>query len=317
MIRTMAITKDRKVLGSLSLEQLTEDEVTWYWVDFSDPNEQEASFLESFFHFHPLAVEDCFHYLQRPKLDYYEDFNFFVLHRLQEKNLIAEEIDVFLTDHSIVTFHKGQAIEIDKVWERIQAMKEELPKGPYFIFYQLMDKLVDQYFPILYKIEDGLNEVGNMGTLAPAVMDRVFALRGDLLRLRKTIIPMRELVYRIINSEHLAKVKQYREYFLDVYDHLVRLSEMVESNREMTADIRDNYISFNSNRMNAIMMILTVITVIFMPLTFIVGVYGMNFDYMPELKWHYGYFGVLILMASIAFGMYLWFKRKGWFDVYK
>jgi magnesium transporter len=317
MIRTMAVTKDRKVLGSLSLEQLTGDEVSWYWVDFSAPDEQEASLLESFFHFHHLAIEDCFHYLQRPKLDYYEGFNFFVLHRLQEKNLVAEEVDVFLTDHSIVTFHKGQAPEMDKVWERIASAKEMSPKGPFFVFYQIMDKLVDQYFPILYQIEDGLNEVGNMGTLAPAVMDRVFALRSDLLRLRKTIIPMRELVYRIINSEHLTKVKQYHEYFLDVYDHLVRLSEMVESNREMTADIRDNYISLNSNRMNAIMMVLTVITVIFMPLTFIVGVYGMNFDYMPELKWHYGYFAVLILMAFIAFGMYLWFKRKGWFDVHK
>lgn len=125
---------------------------------------------------------------------------------------------------------------------------------------------------------------------------------------------MRDLLYRTINSERIEGVKNHLFYFTDVCDHLLKLSELIESDREITADIRDSYASFNSNRMNSIMKTLTVITTIFMPLTFVAGIYGMNFDNMPELHWQWGYFIVLGLLFSLGFGMYLWFRRKGWFD---
>ncbi|MEW8987450.1 MAG: CorA family divalent cation transporter, partial [Bacillus sp. (in: firmicutes)] len=117
-----------------------------------------------------------------------------------------------------------------------------------------------------------------------------------------------------INSERIEGVQSHLLYFTDIYDHLLKLSEMIESNREMTADMRDSYMSLNSNRMNTIMKTLTVITTIFMPLTFVVGIYGMNFDNMPELHWQWGYFIVLGVLIVGGIGMYAWFKRKGWFD---
>ncbi|MCY9021242.1 magnesium and cobalt transport protein CorA, partial [Priestia megaterium] len=132
-----------------------------------------------------------------------------------------------------------------------------------------------------------------------------------------TILPMRDLLYRIINSERLHIPAEQKAYFNDIYDHLIKLTSMVEANRDMTSDMRDNYLSLNANRMNSIMMTLTIISSIFIPLTFVVGLYGMNFDHMPELHWHYGYYIVLGIMGLMTIGMILWFKRKGWFNVNK
>ena len=120
-------------------------------------------------------------------------------------------------------------------------------------------------------------------------------------------------MYRMLNSQRLPGIDKNKAYFLDIYDHLLKLSELIEANREITADIRDSYLSYNSHQTNRVMKILTVFTSIFMPLTFIVGVYGMNFENMPELKWQYGYFEALLLMTIIGMGMYIWFKKKGWF----
>ncbi|MNY35478.1 Magnesium transport protein CorA [compost metagenome] len=145
------------------------------------------------------------------------------------------------------------------------------------------------------------------------LMSQVFNVRGRLLKLRRTIVPMRDLMYRILNSQHVQSNGEERIYFGDIYDHLLKLTDMIEVDREMTADLRDSYISLNSNRMNSIMKTLTVITTIFMPLTLIAGIYGMNFRVMPELDWKYGYFGVLLLMLVLGAGMVRWFRRSGWF----
>ena len=128
---------------------------------------------------------------------------------------------------------------------------------------------------------------------------------------------MKELLYRILNSEHLQDFRNSKKYFNDIYDHLLKLSDIIESNREMTADMRDSYLSINSHQMNKIMTILTIITSIFIPLTFVVGIYGMNFDFMPELRWKYGYFIILSVMAVGGIFMFLWFKIKGWLNIYK
>jgi magnesium transporter len=121
-------------------------------------------------------------------------------------------------------------------------------------------------------------------------------------------------LYRVVNSHRIEGLNEQLVYFSDIYDHLLKLSEMIDSNRDMTADFRDSYVSFHSDRMNSIMKTLTVITTIFMPLTFIAGVYGMNFGNMPELSWYYGYFMAIGLMLFIGVGLYAWFRRKGWFD---
>ena len=319
MIRTMGLTADDDLIFDFSLGEIRNLSLQWYWVDFDQPDAYEESFLHSFFHFHPLAIEDCLHRLQRPKLDYYDDYTFFVLHSLCHEDLTADELNLFLGDNFVVTFHYNAVEELELAREEIKQSPKKWERDHVFKAYQIIDKLVDHYFPILYKIEDHLNEIEDQ--LSPTTvhlsMDYVFEVRSDLLRLRRTIYPMRELLYRMLYSERLDLTPHELAYFTDIHDHLLRLGEMIEANRELTSDIRDSQLSINSNRMNSIMMTLTIISSVFIPLTFIAGVYGMNFDYMPELHWRYGYAIVLGAMVIIGGAMVMLFKYKGWLRIFK
>lgn len=313
MIRTLALTKNRKIVTDIAIEELLSPRILWYWVDINSPSEEEAMVLKNHFKFHPLAIEDCFHFLQRPKLDYYDGYNFFVLHALHPSTLRSEEINVFLACNYMVSFHLKSSSELDTTWERVKNGTHPESNNCVHIFHLLLDKIVDQYFPTVYQIEDRLDEIESLEQKSNRkLMNEVFEIRSDLLTLRRSIFPMRDLIYRILNSERIDIPKEQKAYFVDIYDHLLKLSEMLESNRDVTSDIRDSYISLNSNRMNNIMMTLTIISAIFIPLTFIAGVYGMNFEYMPELTWRYGYFMILGVMAIIGLGMFWWFKKKGW-----
>jgi magnesium transporter len=317
MIRTLAITNDMKIEYPLSLERLSEQDINWFWVDFESPTEKEISYLSSYFHFHPLSIEDCIQLLHRPKLDYYEGYDFFVFNALNQNTLDPEEVVLFVGKNYIVSFHINKSSEINESWQRIKNNENMLVKGPTYVAYLILDKIVDKFFPAIYKIEDLVNDLDRNieGKFLGRLVDEIFDIRGDLLKLRRTINAMRDLLYRILNSERLNWFKEHRLYFSDIYDHLLKLSEMIESNREITSDMRDSYLSISSSRMNTNMMVLTVISTIFIPLTFVAGVYGMNFQNMPELKWRYGYFIIMGLMIIIGTTMLLWFKRKGWFDI--
>ena len=319
MISTIGRTVNQEVIMDFPLEYIQTNELEWYWVDIGEPTKEEEQLLSSFFHFHPLAIEDCLQMLQRPKLDHYGDYEFFVLHAFNEKEMEAEELNLFVGKDFVVSFHFPPMQELQEARERIKSNLRSWERGNILITYNIVDKVVDTYFPIVYHIEDYLNEVDerlsmDMDHLS---MDQVFDLRSDLLRLRRTIIPMRDLLYRVMYSERINLNQSERAYFDDIYDHLLKLTEMVEANRELTADIRDSYDSINASRMNRIMMILTTVSTVFIPLTFIVGVYGMNFINMPELEWKYGYFIVVGLMVVIATGMITWFKYKGWFNLFR
>lgn len=317
MIRSLAYTKTGELLTNLSIQSILADQnIAWYWVDFQEATTEETSYLKDF-SFHPLAIDDCLNFVQRPKLDYYNDHQFYVINTINPKNLKANEIDFFVNSQMIVTYHRATHTEIDEIWERIVTHPEFQSKGPQWIAYKLIDKVVDSFFPIAQQVEERLTilESKTGHTIrSQKLLDELFRIRRSLSYLRHVIFPMRDLIYRVVSSERLNQEVEEKRHYQDIHDHLLKLSAMIESCRDMTADIRDNYVSINSNRMNTVMMILTVITTIFMPLTFIAGIYGMNFEYMPELKWRYGYFAILGCMAMISLTMYYYFKRKGWFD---
>jgi magnesium transporter len=248
-------------------------------------------------------------------MDFYEGYQFLVIHALREKVFKTVELDMFVGEKWIVSFHKEDLLELEKVWEEIAGNKM-LKQSPFFLLHRIIDRIVDEFFPPVYKIESELGSIeeNTENDAINELMDQLFDLRTDMSRLRRTILPMRDLLYRMISSERLNYLKDQHLYFNDVYDHLLKLTEMLESYRDFSSDIRDSYLSVNSNNMNSTMMTLTVITTIFMPLTFIVGVYGMNFEYMPELNWHYGYFLILGTMGGIALMMFLFFVKKGWLN---
>lgn len=319
MIQYIGITNDNHLEKGDMVGNLDVTSYKWYWVDFSEPTEEEIKHLSDTFHFHPLAIEDCVQEFQRPKLDYFKHYTFFVTHAVREEKgeLIKDEIDFFLGENFIISFHKNPSVEVTKVWNDLINQTSLENWDPYLVFYELLDKIVDNYFPIIYKIEDELAKmINNTDNQSMAdLMDDLFETRNMLMRMLHSVNPMRDLLYRMLNSHHLNlnRIGERREYYSDVHDHLLKLSEMVMSNREVTADIRDSYISLNSHQTNNVMKLLTIITSIFAPLTFIAGIYGMNFEYIPELSWKYGYFASLIVMAIIGISMLIWFKRKGWF----
>ena len=317
MIRIIAITKKLNVIYDLPITDLLKENILWYWMDFNNPSEQEISLLNTYFHFHGLAIEDCVLSLNSPKLDYYDNYNFFMLNALTENTLDPVEVSLFVGTKYIVSYHSTNSDELDKVFEFSKTDKQNWNKGPSYIAHQILDEIVDSFFPVINKIENKLDEIENNVKRKPIriLMDEIFDMRSDLLKLRRLVNSTRDLLYKILNSEHLIGFHEHKFYFSDIHDHLVKLSSMVDSNREMTSDMRDNCLSVNSTRMNRHMMVLTVISSIFIPLTFIVGVYGMNFNYMPELTFRYGYFITLLIMAIIAIEMFLWFKRRGWFDI--
>jgi magnesium transporter len=316
MIKILAVTKDLKPCEAETVEALDCREVSWYWVDICSPEASETALLENYFHFHHLSIEDAVFSLNRPKMDYYDEYIFLIINALNQKTLDVEEISLFIGENYIVSYHKNALPEMEEAWDKVGKNQKGWHNGPTYVAHQIMDKVVDRFFPAVSRIEDYLTDLDSNSEKQTVrkLIDEVYTVRKELLKLRRLVNSMRDLLYHIINSERLDSFKRHKLYFNDIYNHLLKLSEMIESSREMTSDMRDNYLSVNTNRMNTHMVVLTVITTIFIPLTFIVGIYGMNFKYMPELEWRYGYFVILFLMFVLGTGMYLWFKRKGWFD---
>lgn len=317
MIRTQGILPNGKLITNFPLKNLSTYQFRWYWIDFDNPNQEDITQLKEYFCFHPLTIEDCIHQLQRPKLEFYDDYKFLVLHalpKIQEKPI---EVNLFVSKNYLVSFHYSSLKEIDIVWDRIVQKSSLLKsKGFFYASYKIVDKLVDAYFPILNNIERKVEviEENNTDGSSKKVINKIFRVRKQLSRLRQTVDPMKDVIYRFLNSQTSPLRKKEQIYVEDIHDHLIRLSTKIEANREIISDITENYISLNSYKMNSIMMTLTIITTIFMPLTFIAGVYGMNFDYMPELKWQYSYFVLLGFMFLVSFCLFFFFKKKGWFN---
>ena len=317
MIRTYAMNAKSELISNLSIPELIAGNFIWYWIDFDQPSKNEMKLLKKNLNFHALAVHDCIYDLQRPKLNYYDGYTFFVLQAMNFTNetVAKKEVNVFLGDNYVVTFHHHPSEEIDKV---ILCLTEDSCLDEWnsaIIFYEVLDKIADSFFPLVHSIEDKLIHIDeNYEKESMDIMlKELMATRRNMLRLSQVVSPMRDLMYRMLHSQRLPQIRTYKEYFSNVYDYFLKLDELNEANNEFSTDIRDIYMSLNSYQTNRIMKVLTVITTIFMPLTFIVGIYGMNFENMPELTWKYGYFAFLTLMGLIGMGMVLGFYKKGWF----
>ncbi|MEH6939623.1 magnesium/cobalt transporter CorA [Bacillus sp. JJ664] len=314
MLQIIGMNKNKVIELNISLEEAKSSKYTWFWVDMNEPTQEEIQLLTTEFKFHQLAIEDCLEYVQRPKLDYYEGYHFLILHELQKLDLEETEIDIFVSDHFVVTFHMHRSPIISQVLESVHTDRRA-SKSPLHLTHRIIDELVDSYFPLMYRLEDELAdlEVDQMKKQVHNAVERLYDIRTDLSKLRRTILPTRDLLYRILNSNRFKDISEHRIYFEDIHDHLMKLSDMIEANRDLASDIRESYFSLSSEKMNGIMKTLTIISSFFLPLTFIVGLYGMNFHFMPELTWKYGYLFVLVIMGFVTLLMYIFFKRKGWF----
>lgn len=324
MIRSVYHPPEGPVEFNLSLARLKEvhqQTTGTLWVSLEHPTPDEVeTVLRDIFHFHPLAIEDCqSEGYQSPKLDDFGDYIFIIMHALRPDfpldQLDTMEFNCFLGSNYIVTSFLSETMSpVQKVWERIQRDQRLLQHGADFLCYALLDELVDEYLPLIDLMEESIDELEDqvLAQPRPDTLQQILGLKHSILVLRRIILPQREVLNRLSRGDTAQIKPERRIYFRDIYDHLVRIHDLSESVRDVVGGALDTYLSVTSNRLNEIMKALTVVSTIFLPLSFVAGVYGMNFQYFPEIHWRYGYLYVWGVFLGIAGCMAWWFKRRGW-----
>jgi magnesium transporter len=281
--------------------------------------------LGRMFGLHVLALEDVLNTGQRTKLDEYQGQLFLVMN-LPERNdssVEAQQVSLFLGPNYLISFHAGAADPFEPVRARLREHVGRLrERGSDFLLYCLVDLIVDQGFPLLEDIGEEIEQIEDelLGEPDKPVLNRIHRLRRELLLLRRLLWPQSGVLRQLLNGEYAYINESTKVFLRDCEDHATHILELLESYREMTSVMLEAYLSSASNRLNEVMRVLTVIATIFMPLTFIVGIYGMNFSVnetspwaMPELRWAYGYPAVWLVMILIGIAMLFYFKRKKWF----
>jgi len=295
--------------------------ITWVNVEGLG-SESTLRRLADVFQLHPLALEDVVNVHQRSKVDHYGE-QLFITTRMPKRPdaCETEQLSVFVGRNYVVTFLEDPEDCFDPVRRRLRESDGRIRhRGADYLAYALLDSAIDAFFPVLERFGDRLELLEDEVILrpSPTAISQVHTAKRDLRGLRRILWPLREAMNELIRSQSHLISDETRVYFRDLHDHAVQLIDVVETYREMGSDLTDLYLSALSNRMNEIMRVLTVIATIFMPLSFVVGLYGMNFNTgispwnMPELNWRFGYPAVLALLASIAGGMLLFFRKRGW-----
>ena len=275
--------------------------------------------IGQYFNLHPLLLEDIVNTGQRPKLDDYGDYLFFVIKMLQyeESNdsIKSEQVSFILGNNYVISFQEDEDDIFDPVRERIRRSRGIIRKmGPDYLVYALIDVVVDNYFSILEKLGDKIEFLEDELVTNPQIetLQTIHYLKKEMIFLRKSVWPLREVVSRMERGGFNLIKEATNIYLRDVYDHTIQVIDAIETYRDLLSGMLDIYLSSISNKMNEIMKLLTIIGTIFIPLTFIAGIYGMNFSNMPELKWTWGYPVVLVIMGFIGIVMMFYFKGKRW-----
>ncbi|PKL64510.1 MAG: magnesium and cobalt transport protein CorA [Methanomicrobiales archaeon HGW-Methanomicrobiales-3] len=293
------------------------DTVTWINVDgLGNPKLIED--LGKCFGIHPLILEDIFNTSQRPKmedLDQYIYLNLKVLTYLDSHQSIKiEHISMVLGSNFLLSFQEDIGDVFNPVRERIRKDGRIRKAGPDYLAYSLIDCIVDNYFMVMEKLEEQVENLEEELVTNPTreSLQKINRLKKDMIFLRKSVWPLRELINNLERSESPVMQESTRIYLRDVYDHTVQVIDTLETFRDMVSGMIDIYLSGLSYKMNEIMKVLTLIATIFIPLTFVVGLYGMNFKNMPEIEWEYGYYSVLVVMVVMVVGMLAYYRKKKW-----
>ncbi len=321
MMRLLLTKRDGHINSTCPVEEVSDiiaDPSGLVWLDVIAPSNDELKVLREEFGFHELALEDAIKRNQRPKIDAYDNFYLLVLYAVrfsEEKCAIDEhELDIFVGKNYIVTMHEGELVEVDEVAARWQRNAAELDSSVGVLLYSLIDTLIDDYLPVLDSISDHAERIEEsiFGHFDPDAQQQIFTLRKELLNLRRVLVPERDVLLRLSRQEIKVLDERTEPYFQDVYDHIVRATDSVDLYRDLLGSALDSYLSLSSNNLNEVFRTLTSVSIILMTLSLIAGIYGMNFENMPELRNPYGYFITLGIMATVATSLYLFFHRKRW-----
>jgi magnesium transporter len=326
MIRTLYFTGAGKIRTDIPLETLAtalQDETGLLWVDLSEETAEICMpILRDTFSFHPLAIDDALEESHVPKIDDWGKYLYLVLHAVsynsQDNDIDTLELDIFVGAHYLVTHQTTPLKAVDRVWALCQRDERHLHKGATHLLYELADELAADYMPVVEDIDVTIDEIEDQvfDNPAPGVLEQIFGLKRALLTLRRIIAPQREVLNKLARGDYAVIPSGYGIFFRDVYDHLVRLYDIVDSLRDLVSGALDTYLSVVSNRMNEVMKTLTVITTMFMPLSFLVGFFGINF-FQPVFRldtWtsHGAFVALMALMLILPVGMFLWMRKRAW-----
>jgi len=322
MISTFIWSPDeggREIKGMMDFSELLSKPDHIFWVDLSQPTDEESYILTHDFKFHPLAIEDVLTEMSRPKVDDYDDYLFVVFLVASgrpggEDELPFKEIGLFLTKNSVVTVHFQPLTVIDTVFKRLHKDERFISRGADFFLHTLLDHLADTYLETLRVIEHETDKIEDdvFEEPGPEIVKRIFTIRRDVLQVKRTVAPLKEVVNQFARAKFSLIGERTAIYYSDIHDHLARISDEADEHRDALNSSLEVYYSTVSTRTNDIIKFLTIFTAILLPPSFVVGLYGMNFEFMPALDWEYGYVFVWVIIVMIVTGLLLFFRKKKW-----
>ena len=311
-----------ETISAAELPQILKDERSVVWVDMERPTrEDECEILQKIFNFHLLTIEDCQLNHSSPKIEEYPDYLYFIVHGARggesnRRHFESKELDCYLGKNFVVTYHHESFQSINSVKRQITASPIVCSRGAAYLLHQILDQMIDNYAPVLedfdrylIRLEDLIFEMRGADN---RILAEIMRLKRSVTNLRRTSSKQLNVLYRMSHGEFDLINEHMLPFYRDVYDHLQRISDLSETYRDMTSALMETYLSVQSNRMNEVMKTLTIFSAIMLPLSVIAGVYGMNFENMPELRTRNGYFVVLGFMALLAISMLIYFWRRGW-----
>ncbi len=330
MPRITVIDFDEQHYQETELKQVAEafvfrEKPTVTWINIEGLHQADVlEKLGSCYGIHPLVLEDILTD-QRPKIEDYDDYIFIVLKMLYydeegdaepaDTKLDMDQVSIILGKNFIISFKEKEVDIFNSLRERLRTAKGKIRKqGADYLAYSMMDSIVDHYFVIMEKLGDRFEDLEDavVSNPEPGILPTIYNLKRDMLFLRKSVWPLRESISRLQRTDSPLISELTKIYLRDVYDHTIQVIENIETFRDMSASLLETYLSSLSNKLNEVIKLLTIISTIFIPLTFLAGLYGMNFRFMPELESPLGYPAVLILMLMVVVTMMVYFRKKGW-----
>jgi len=322
MLNSCFLISDNKVITEykeMNIKDSLKDENCFLWIDMESPDDKDAAIMSEEFGFHELSIEDCIFPQNLPKIEDFDTYYFITIHGIISRASIEEdmemlEINIFLGKNFIVTVHEQPSVAINTVKEKIRQNPLVLSKGIDLLFHAILDRIVDGYFPLTEQIDDQIEQIEEDILADPTQknMERFLHLKRIILSMRKIIIPQRTVISRLSRGDIPFIEYNHLVYFRDVYDHLLRIGDMLDMHRELLTNTLEVHLSGTSTRLNAIIKVLTIIATFMMPLTLITSYYGMNIP-MPEFT--AGAHGLIIvwgLMIGTTIGLFVFFKHKKW-----
>jgi len=320
--RVLALKEGQTELHAASVDELPAllaNPKNVVWVDMWDPGDAEKKLLETTFDLHPVLIDDMLADAPTPKVERFEKYVYVVFHALQEGAEKKGEVelvdfDFFFGSNWLVSSHPKDASAAEQTLAAVKKKPNELQKGVAYVAYLMVEHITERFLPLMDHLDRDIDHLESeiLHATGPHLLENVFSMKKKLQRLRRVGMHQKEILNRLGRGDFELVPEQTRPFFRDAYDHFVRVVDLGESFSDIVNGAMEAYISINGHKMNEVMKVLTLSSTMMLPLTFIAGLYGMNFEVMPELHWRYGYYFALGAMALTAVGLVGYFRRRGW-----